>query len=403
MKWTNKGHELDKLGSEYIKITNLFLWGAGKYGMECVFFLDWLKPNDFKITFVDSNPDKQGKDYCGHDVISPQALFGFGDKKQSAVVITFYNNSLEIMKMVEEKGFSDRVFFWQLPEIASSNLDNGFVRKFLCVYYLYKYGKLVSHWTNYLATTKCTLNCRGCLNMTSFIKHPKDTLFEEFRSHIDTVFTKYDYLYAFHFTGGEPFLCKDLLQMMDYITAKYGNKVYDRFIVTNGTVIPSESLFEAIKRNKFWVAITDYTSSAPKIAENLSKLKQELCNHNIQFTSNTPTDWRDLEIGLVEINFTSEEEIIKHHDTCNLFWHTFQNGKIYTCSYPSFAETAGLYDICDCDYIDIMTAEKTELLEFEFGYCEKGYGGLCKKCNGFHQNTKKIPLEQLSVKSIEGE
>jgi hypothetical protein len=398
MKWTNKGHELDELGIKYMQVKNLYIWGAGWNGIKCLEFLRWLNiDKDFGICFIDSDTNKQSTYVCGIKVISPNELYALPDnvKAMTAIVVTPYRDCDKILSEISVS-FPDTSFFWQMGVINSANKNNGFVRNFVCTFLLYKYNKLLSHWTNYLATTKCSLNCKGCLNMTNYIKQRCDTPLSEFKSHIDTVFSKYDYLYAFHFTGGEPLLCKELPEMMEYVVSKYGDRIWDVFCLTNGTILPNERVITVSKKYNYRFAITNYTESAPNFKEILTRIITTFENNGIPYSIGKPTEWADLEMGIADWTYLSEAELIEHHDDCNLFWHSFQNGAIYTCSYPSYAETAGLYKVTPDDFIDILSATKHELLEFEFGYCNKGYGGLCRHCNGFGKRTKIIPFaEQL--------
>lgn len=400
MKWTNRGHQLDGLAEKYMRVKNLYIYGAAENGLFAIKLLRWLNiDKDFNILFVDRDVKKQGTFIDEIKVISSEQLYALSSEEKSctAIVVTPYYDGNKIMDELYAGSF-ENIFFLQQAEIAAANKHNGFVRNFLCVYLLYKHNKLLSHWTNYLATTKCTLNCKGCLNMTSFIKSFADTTFAEFKHHIDTVFSKYDYLYALHFTGGEPLLCKELSEMIEYVSEKYGERIFDKFFLSNGTVMPSERILYVVKKYNWWISITDYTKAAPQYKETVSKVISTLQENSIKYTIGTPPNWVDLEMGIADYTHLSDDELVAHHDDCNLFWHAFQNGKIYACSYPSYAETAGLYTVTEDDYADIAALSKTELLEFEFGYCNKGYGGLCKRCNGFGRRSKLIPIAEQEGK-----
>ncbi|GHT01674.1 hypothetical protein AGMMS50276_30180 [Synergistales bacterium] len=294
MKWTNRGHELDELGARYVQVRNLYIWGAVRKwealakllgwlgfsrwkhavpysGEACVKFLRWLGiADDFQIRFVDSASAKWGTDVCGYRVISPNDFFA-SVNASDVVVITPLGRYDEIVDSFPAniRGGMGNVFNWSN---INNKQTNEFIRHFLCVYLLYKYDKLLSHWANYNVTTRCNLNCKNCLNFSGYINVQQDKTFDDFKNHIDVVFSKFDYLYSLHFTGGESLLNKDLCKMLKYIGDEYGDRVYDLFFITNGTLIPNQELLDVLRQVNCWVIIDDYSASVPKCVENVPKL-----------------------------------------------------------------------------------------------------------------------------------
>ena len=92
----------------------------------------------------------------------------------------------------------------------------------------------------------------------------------------------------------------------------------------------------------------------------------------------------------------SEDEMIAYYDYCNLPWHNFENGKMYSCNFAHSAMKAGLIGESDNDSYDFrnMTEEKKpELLEFLLGYTEKGYVDFCRNCLGWDvHNKNRVPV-----------
>ena len=214
MKWTNRGHELDAVGLQYAKIRNLYIWGAGLNGQECYNFLNWLKVDkDLEIQFVDSDEKIQKVGCCSKKVISPNELFSRlscdDENSISVVVVAIVKENEELMEMCVKKGVKH--LFNNL--VTSHRRTDNFIQHFICTWLLYKKGELLSHWMNYVVTTKCNLNCQGCANFTEYISNPKDIPLMDFQNHMDIIFSKYDYLYSFHFTGGEPLLYKNFVNL----------------------------------------------------------------------------------------------------------------------------------------------------------------------------------------------
>lgn len=385
MKWTNPGHQLDEKGRKFSHVKNLYIWDAGNAGKKCLEFIRWLKIDaDFNIRFVDSDKEKQHAEFCGIPVISPDEL---SDPETSVVVIAISGDSYKEVTLVLERGGFSCYFFWN----HAHNSKRNFVQHFLCVYLMYKHGKLLSHWTDMLVTLRCNLNCKGCLNFNEHIENPIDYSLEEYKAHIDTVFSKFDYLYSAHYAGGEPFINKQFPMFLRYMNENYRARYFDMFVITNGTIVPGDELISALKESGCWVFIDDYRDTVPLSVKTLPLLEQTLTENGIRFVTGKAKFWYD--VGLQETDYSdlSEEEMIHHRDSCHTFLQGFKDGKIFSCCYTEYASTAGLIDYNQNDYIDIAAASKMELLEFRQGYTKTGYVELCRRCKGIGKDAVTIP------------
>lgn len=391
MKWTKRGHELDELGAKYLQIKNLYIWGAGENGKKCFEFLQWLKiADDFNIEFIDKDMEKVKTEFCGKSVEHISALMDDSlDLQHSVIVRSFSGIEEEFEQKLKAR---THYFYW----IVKHNSKQNFVQNFVCVYYMYKYGKLLSHWMNVVTTLKCNLNCKGCLNFNNYIKNPQDMTLEDFKKHIDIVFSKFDMHYSIHFSGGEPFLNRELPQLLRYLSDHYKGRYYDVFVITNGTVLPGEALLAELKNGGVHVLIDDYRSTVPLAVSNLPKLEQKLCEYEIKYEIGKADFWYDT---LTQTStFDSAEELIAHRDRCNLFLQGFGNGRLYSCGYTQFGVTAGLISEDSNDYLDIENASKMELLEFRQGYTLNGYVDFCKVCSGIGEDSIKIPAAVQIIK-----
>ncbi|AGA70306.1 molybdenum cofactor biosynthesis enzyme [Desulfitobacterium dichloroeliminans LMG P-21439] len=389
MRWTSKGHELDKFGEEYLQVEDLYIWGVSEVAKKCYDFLLFLNFNNkFNIIFLDKCSEKQNELFCGKKVFSPQSLLESTrqNAKKKAVILAFSNGQDEVRELLNRYGIVN-VF----SALQQHNRNDNFIQNFLCVWAMYKYGILISHWTNYCLTTRCNLNCKGCLNFTSYINNPRDETFNEFKSHIDMVFSKFDYLYSLHFSGGEPLLHKELPRFLDYISENYRERIFELFVITNGSIVPSVGVLKAIKQARCSVSLDDYSKNVPLCASRIESVKCAFENADIPVTLVRTDSWYDFEINDTDNSSLSEEEMIKHKDNCNSFLHDFYNGQIYGCCYHKFAQKAGIASETDNDYIDIASSSKMEILEFRQGFTNKGYVGFCRRCRGFSSNVKSIP------------
>jgi glycosyltransferase involved in cell wall biosynthesis/organic radical activating enzyme len=390
MKWIDPGHQLDKLGERYLKIKNLYIYGIDENAKKAYDFLQWLGVADeFNITFVIDITvlNKESNHiFCGKRVIAFQTDLCAelqSSYEESVVALPWIAQSNE-REILEQIGV-ENIFYL----IQTHNRRDNFIQNFVSVWLIYKHGKLLSHWTNYVITSKCNLNCNYCFNFNDSIKNPKDVSFEDFKEHIDTIFSKFDYLYSLHFSGGEPFLVKELPKFIRYIEENYKDRVFEFFVITNATIIPNKEIISAVKSLHGHFLLDDYSSSVPnsKVEEIKSILKQ----HDVGYVINKTTDWFDLELEKTNNSDLSDEELESHKDNCNLFLQEFGEKRIYACNFPQYAIRAGIEDLTSNEYIEIANTSKMEILEFRQGYTKKGYVDFCKHCRGIGSNAKIVP------------
>lgn len=387
MKWTNRGHQLDSIGKKIAETETIYIWGAGTYGLECLNFLKWL--DEFKILHivaVDSDPAKQGCKIEDKQIISPKQMLEEYDACRSAIVITPYN-SIDIVDVLKGKGISN-YYFWN----SHYNSNRNFIQNFVNIWLYYKHGKLMHHWGDYIVTNRCNLNCHGCLNFTSSITEYWAETVESFKEHIDILFSKYDYLFSFHFSGGEPTLNKDLAGMIEYICGKYKSRIFkELFFITNGTVRFSQELIDAVKANNVVVYIDDYRDNVPLAQSRFPELIETLKKYGVEYKVTYTKNWFDVDIHNADYSALQEEALIRHRDECNTMYQTFNNGNIYSCCYGEYAKNSNAIPADDSNVLSIVQTPKVELLEFGMGYTTTGYIELCKHCNGLGSDSKIIP------------
>ncbi len=414
MKWTNPGHQLDELGKQYLKVKNIYIVGTDTVAKKAYDVLDWLGVSDeFEIHFVEDrllnaynaylcirsflkspssgllNIAQAKKELCGKPVISLRQLYSAlrKDRESSAILLRTNHRAENLRRLGAMNVFRMG---------NSRNRRDNFIQNFLCVWLMYKHDKLMSHWTNFLTGLRCNLNCEGCLNFNKYLSTPRDVSFEEFKRHVDALFSKFNYLYSFHLCGGEPLLVGELPKFIRYIADHYRERIFEFFIITNSTIIPSEEVMESLKPLNGFFLLDDYSASAPN---KIRKIEETLGKHNIAYTIGKPAYWYDLDIDNACV---AEDVLESYKDDCNSFLHGFGEGRIYACCYQKYAQRAGLVEIDSTEYIEIADTTKMEILEFRQGYTTKGYVNMCKHCRGIGANAKKIsPAAQISKAGTE--
>ncbi len=389
MKWTNPGHQLDTLGAQYLNVKELFIYGVDEKARNAFGVLQWLGVADeLNVSFVlDITVYNQSSEhtFLGRPVIPLQTTLCDRVRKapdKCAVALPWIAQTNE-RAMLLELGLKN--LFYLIP---SHNRRDNFIQNFVCVWLMYRHGKLLSHWTNFLTTLKCNLNCKYCLNFNEFLKDTRDVTFEEFKDHIDTVFSKFDYVYSIHFCGGEPMVVKELPRFIRYLNDNYGDRIFEFFIITNGTILPSEDTMSAVQAMNGSFLIDDYSASVPN--SKVNAIAQALQAKGINYTTNKVDAWFDLDMEHTDNSHFTEEELVCYKDSCNSYLHEFGEKRIYACCYQQYAHRAGLGDLSENDYIEISTASKMEILEFRQGYTKKGYVDFCMHCRGIGGNAKLV-------------
>lgn len=394
MIWTNPGHQLDEFGEKYLKVEHLYLYGNDERAQKAYECLCWLKvENDFDINFVQDITVYNKEDehtFCGRPIVPFQTVVcnNMGAEPKACAIALPWIAQINERAILEELGVTN-IFYLS----ASQNRRDNFLQNFLCVWLMYKHGKLLSHWTNYLTTMRCNLNCKCCLNFNNLIKNPQNVTFDAFKEHIDAIFSKFDYLYSLHFTGGEPMLVKELPQFIRYIEENYKDRIFEFFVITNGTIIPSEETIEATKAMGGKFLIDDYSRTVT--ITKLDEIQHVLTKHEVPYQFNKTERWFDLSIGRTDYNRQSDTELIAHKDNCNSFLQEFADKKIYACCYSIYARRAGISAVngeeLEEECIEIEKSTKMEILEFRQGYTRKGYVDMCKYCKGIGTDAEYVP------------
>lgn len=109
-----------------------------------------------------------------------------------------------------------------------------------------------------LPNNVCTLRCNGCCYMIPHVKAEYKKNFDiiDLKKEITNLSKIVDYIVNFEILGGEPTLHPDLAELITHIRA-CGN-IFQIVLVTNGTIVPSKEVIDAIEKNHVIVRISDY-------------------------------------------------------------------------------------------------------------------------------------------------
>lgn len=122
------------------------------------------------------------------------------------------------------------------------------------------------------------------------------------------LFSKVDIVREFVLIGGEPFLYKELSEIISYIGEKYRDKISIFSIVTNGTIIPTQEVLGLCQKHNVLVRISDYSETLEWVKERnmqlIDKLRQNKVSHILEgkYHSGWTMDFRRLTGTVARMN-----------------------------------------------------------------------------------------------------
>lgn len=380
MKWHNPGHEYDDIGMLLKGKKKIVLYGMNFNAGEIISVIDGTAGMlDWEIVAVDKNRFWQDNGFRYKKVISPEAFFR-SDRSDSFIVVCPEKNiNSEIMGILSDHGINNKT-------------DIIFSGEFFLYYYLsiyFSYIKKITFFTSQaiLPSTVCNLNCRDCLNFTPYIKENIIDSLENVKKDIDTFFSAVDLVYRFQFSGGEPFLYPNLIDIMKYTSDKYSDKIIRLEMVTNGTIIPSDEVCAFLRDYKIYVFLDDYVESLPKkYGDNFANVKNKFDLYEIRYIDNQVTKWMRMYPISTDRSDWTDKQMMKQFDSCRNPYSTLRKGRIAKCNYAHFASKAGICGDFQEEYYDLeeySPERRNELIEFRTGYSAKGYTEFCRYCGGW--------------------
>lgn len=121
----------------------------------------------------------------------------------------------------------------------------------------------------------CSLKCRHCANFSPFAPEPaKHYPLEQILDDLKILFRAVHSIPKIQVQGGEPFLYKELPELLDFIRAS--GKATTITVATNGTIVPNGTVLGSLKKNDVRVRISSYPATPKEKVELLKEKLQEL-------------------------------------------------------------------------------------------------------------------------------
>ena len=215
----------------------------------------------------------------------------------------------------------------------------------------------------------------------------------EFKKSISGV----DYIFEYTLLGGEPFLHKELKQILEFINIEYGQKIGQVVVITNGAVIPDKELLLLLKECNIMLSISSYLKSID-YSTKFKELIRVLNENQIMYYVNSDIEWKDH--CYPHIRYKCDESNLREHmKMCGYNVHSVNEGKLYYCEVAWGARKHTGFSDSEDDYIDLdglrrkfdLTTSKLKIIEYCMGNInEKGYMEFCRYCAGSGADNTRV-------------
>lgn len=238
--------------------------------------------------------------------------------------------------------------------------------------------------------SKCSLHCKRCANLMQYYEHPVEFPLGELKAdclkllELDICFD------CVHLIGGEPLLYKGLPELITLLNDS--GKVKNIRVITNGTIMPSNSLLKYLQLRKVHVLISNYIHIGAKTNEVYQFLKRSGVNTRI-----TTAAWFNYHHNFSGYN-RSPEELKKTYSSCCVACHEMLNGEIHLCPTSAHGMYLGLIPRDENSFVSIRhngsKQEKRKVTSRLKRLLNQQVPNACDYCSG--NNGELVPVaEQL--------
>jgi len=236
------------------------------------------------------------------------------------------------------------------------------------------------------------LKCRLCSADIINYENPPHYNYNFIAKEIDRYFEIVDYVQWLQFSGGEPFMNKELPQMIEK-AMEYSYRFDKLMIFSNGTILPNKEIVKAmtLNRDKIQIFISHYGSISNK-AEELIKLLED---HDIEYAikkyyGNLQHHGGWVDFGGWKKRNLKDDKLKDRYKKCGVPGMKFtvvQNGEFHLCRMSFRGMELGVVQRNKKDYLDLFDKDMcirqkkekiNELMKIDYisacDYCSGNYG-----------------------------
>lgn len=357
-----------KLTDDWKDISELVIYGFGKVAHDNIEFFK----NNFNIVYiVDSNKEKCNCEFKGISVKHVSDVKG-DLKNHKIVIMTANRNAALVGEDLEKFGLQSGKDFCSMEQFLTEWFWN--YKKKVCL--------MEVHST---ITSRCTLKCKHCNMFMPYYKEHVDYTAKDILEDLELLFRHVDYIVAYEILGGEPLINGELADMIRQIGDRYGNRIGNIGIITNGTLLPDEQLIEISKKYNVKYDFSDYTDVVD-YKKRFDSAVKIVSDAGLRYSVNRSLRWCDFGFP-VNNRMYDFDKVREHMLSCGPIFHGLNDGRYYYCHVSWSADKAKLLKNVPDDYVDLRKlgdddSAKEAILEHSNGNMEKGFVKLCKICGG---------------------
>ena len=236
----------------------------------------------------------------------------------------------------------------------------------------------------------CNYKCKDCANFVPFAK--KENLryeIDDIKKDLDIIMPYFSVIDKLHIQGGEPFVYSDLPALIEYISGGYSDKIKNIQIATNGSIVPSKAVLEALSKGKCTVRISNYKKGeAEKVL--IKKLEEYGIKYEKYDFVGKKGEWKDSG-GLNYVSPIDEDVYLKVLECGWSTCYTMENGIIGRCARSIPARSLQDIVIKKEDYINVR--ESIDIVEISKYFMFLRPMESCKHCKGSRGEPIKAAIQ----------
>ena len=365
------------------KHKKILVFGAGKTGSDICRIL---KAYNLFSGYVDNDLRKQQDGY------EDEIVFSVNHIRITGFYVIVAGNDIHSQEMCSQLYDMGLEYLYDYIQ-AEKFLKEWFPVLSLCVY-----NKSYTNLAQICLTERCTLKCKKCAHACHLVDNrATDMPLEIAKRSADNFFKNFDVVGEFVLIGGEPFLYKNLEEIVEYIGNNYRKQILMFSITTNGTILPPNHIIDLCGKFDITIRISDYSESIPILKRQYERVYSELKNTKyIVWKTNAEKSWFDY--GFETVQHRNIEAIKENYNNCKTMCREICDNKYYYCVMAHTVAQNMKLNIGNDDYLDLSEKiEKTQLLKFELGFLPKGYLDMCSRCRGREAVNYLIPAAEQVI------
>lgn len=233
--------------------------------------------------------------------------------------------------------------------------------------------------------TICNLKCERCAKNIPYYRKPRHFQAQKVIKDLEDLLKIVDNIYALSIIGGEPFLNKDIGDVISYCSSC--GKIHDIDITTNATVMPEEHIFRILQKSRVIVYISDYSLHNEKLNAVKKQFIEKLDLYKISYEYFRQGPW--LDFGAIEEHKYTEKEKKVMFYQCPMHGCSIYNDRVlYRCGKSSYLATQeGKIPDDNCIRIDDVK-NKREMRKKIRKFFSLNYVEACNYCSNKPQNIQ---------------